>query len=46
MNTRSIISVLAASALVLFAPTAGCAPENPVTIVFTGDTKGHLVPAG
>jgi hypothetical protein len=46
MTRRSIISGMAVPALLLFTLAAGCAREKPVTIVFTGDTQGRLVPAG
>jgi len=46
MTGRSIISGLAVPALLMSFLAAGCAPEKPVTIVFTGDTQGRLVPAG
>ena len=46
MTETSTILKLALPALLFFAFVAGCTPEEPVTIIFTGDTQGRLVPAG
>ncbi len=46
MTLISSILKLELSALLFFAFAAGCSPKEPVTIVFTGDTQGRLVPAG
>jgi hypothetical protein len=46
MTLLSLILKLALPALLFFALAAGCSTEESVTIVFTGDTQGHLVPAG
>jgi len=46
MKHLSLIFKLALPALLFFAFLAGCTKKEPVTIVFTGDTQGHLVPAG
>jgi hypothetical protein len=37
---------LALPAILFFALLAGCTRKEPVTIIFTGDTQGRLVPAG
>jgi len=41
-----MIFKLALPALLFFVLVAGCADKEPVTIIFTGDTQGRLVPAG
>jgi hypothetical protein len=46
MMRISPILKLALPALLFFAFASGCGRKEPVTIVFTGDTQGHLVPAG
>jgi hypothetical protein len=46
MTRISKILKLALPALLFFALAAGCARKDPVTIIFTGDTQGRLVPAG
>jgi hypothetical protein len=46
MTRTSTILKLAMPALLFFALAAGCGGREPVTIVFTGDTHGRLVPAG
>ena len=45
VKTPTILK-LALPTLLFFALVAGCTPEEPVTIIFTGDTQGRLVPAG
>jgi hypothetical protein len=37
---------LALPVLLSLALVAGCTSEEPVTIIFTGDTQGRLIPAG
>jgi len=46
MKQTSTILKLALPALLFFVLEAGCISKEPVTIVFTGDTQGRLVPAG
>jgi len=46
MKKTSTILKLALPAILFFALAAGCTEGKPVTIVFTGDTQGRLVPAG
>jgi len=46
MMRISMIVKLALPALLFFTLAAGCNRREPVTIVFTGDTQGRLVPAG
>lgn len=46
MTRISTIVKLALPALLFFALAAGCVRKEPVTIIFTGDTQGRLVPAG
>jgi hypothetical protein len=44
IDLRILKPVLPALAVVILA--AGCGDRKPVTVVFTGDTQGRLVPAG
>jgi hypothetical protein len=49
MTRISTILKLALPAILFFtlsAALSGCGTREPVTIVFTGDTQGRLVPAG
>ncbi len=46
MTRTPTLLKLALPALFFYSLAAGCTGEKPVTIVFTGDTQGRLVPAG
>jgi hypothetical protein len=46
MTRTSSILTLALSSLLLISLVPGCGERGPVTIVFSGDTEGRLVPAG
>jgi hypothetical protein len=46
MTKTPTILRLVLPALLFLAFEAGCTSEEPVTIIFTGDTQGRLVPAG
>jgi hypothetical protein len=46
MKLDCAIFKAALAAFVLLVTAAGCGEREPVTVVFTGDTHGRLVPAG
>jgi hypothetical protein len=45
IKTHTILR-LALPAVLSLVLASGCTSEEPVTIIFTGDTQGRLVPAG
>jgi hypothetical protein len=46
MTLTSTLLKIVPLVLLFFILAPGCSEREPVTIVFTGDTQGRLVPAG